>query len=91
MKWPAGLREQVDAMTARLQQDTKKQLGNGKAPLLLSVRSGGAVSMPGMMDTVLNLGLNESIVEQWIRATGNERFCLDSYPSTFQLSSVSDA
>jgi len=84
-QWPAGLAEQVQAATQRLQRDTQQRLADGKNPLLLSVRSGAAVSMPGMMDTVLNLGLNDDVVDGWIRSTGNERFCLDSYRRFIQM------
>jgi len=83
--WPAGLLDQVRAATSRLERDTKQHLGDGKNPLLLSVRSGAAVSMPGMMDTVLNLGLNDDVVQAWIAASGNERFCLDSYRRFIQM------
>jgi pyruvate,orthophosphate dikinase len=84
-KWPAGMEEQLASNLARLQRDTKKNLGDGSNPLLLSVRSGAAVSMPGMMDTVLNLGLNDQVVEAWIKSCGNERFCLDSYRRFIQM------
>src|SRR5262245_19899916 len=57
-QWPAGLEEQVDRAVAKLEQTTGKRFGDTNNPLLVSVRSGAAVSMPGMMDTVLNLGLN---------------------------------
>lgn len=83
--WPAGLSDQVNANVQRLERDTGFTLGDGKKPLLLSVRSGAAVSMPGMMDTVLNLGLNDTVVADWIKATGNERFCLDSYRRFIQM------
>lgn len=84
-QWPAGLAQQVVSNVARLEKDCGRLLADGKKPLLLSVRSGAAVSMPGMMDTVLNLGLNDQVVEQWIAATGNERFCLDSYRRFIQM------
>ena len=61
-KWPQGLDAEVDANLAKLEKVTGKTFGNGKNPLLVSVRSGAAVSMPGMMDTVLNLGLNDETV-----------------------------
>jgi pyruvate,orthophosphate dikinase len=84
-KWPAGLTEQLRSNLRRLEAESKKTLGDGKRPMLLSVRSGGAVSMPGMMDTVLNLGLNDRVVADWVKATGNERFCLDSYRRFIQM------
>lgn len=76
--WPAGLREQFDSNLERLQKITGKRFGDASNPLLLSVRSGARVSMPGMMDTVLNLGLNETIVKEFARKKG-ERFAYDSY------------
>eukprot|EP00771_Trimastix_marina_P000319 gnl/Trimastix_PCT/134.p2 GENE.gnl/Trimastix_PCT/134~~gnl/Trimastix_PCT/134.p2 ORF type:complete len:870 (+),score=381.09 gnl/Trimastix_PCT/134:88-2697(+) len=78
-EWPAGLQQQVDQALAALEQKTNKRLGDANAPLLVSVRSGAAQSMPGMMDTVLNLGLNPEVCEGLARLTGNRRFALDSY------------
>jgi len=78
-KWPAGLADQVDRNIAKLEKVMRQKLGDPKDPLLVSVRSGAAVSMPGMMDTVLNLGLNEQAVQGLIRKTGNERFAWDAY------------
>ncbi|MGN6380609.1 MAG: pyruvate, phosphate dikinase, partial [Gaiellales bacterium] len=77
--WPEGLREQVDSALEGREQRVGKQFGAGADPLLVSVRSGSPVSMPGMMDTILNLGLNDESVEQLAAATGDERFALDSY------------
>ncbi|NOR46405.1 MAG: pyruvate, phosphate dikinase, partial [Candidatus Delongbacteria bacterium] len=68
-----------------LEEMMGKKLGNNDDPLLLSVRSGAAVSMPGMMDTVLNLGLNDESVKGIIRKTGNERFGYDSYRRFIQM------
>ena len=78
-KWPTGLKEQVLANIAKLEKAMKAKLGDPKNPLLVSVRSGAAVSMPGMMDTVLNLGLSDKVVEGIIARTGNARFAYDSY------------
>lgn len=78
MKWPAGLKEQMASNITHLQEKTGKQFGSATNPLLLSVRSGARVSMPGMMDTVLNLGLNETIVKLFAKQKG-ERFAYDSY------------
>ncbi len=78
-KWPTGLRKQVDDNLARLERAMKCKLGDPVRPLLVSVRSGAAISMPGMMDTVLNLGLNDEVVEGIIERTGNARFAYDSY------------
>ena len=76
---------QVSEALAELEKDTKKTFGSGPNPLLLSVRSGAAVSMPGMMDTVLNLGLNPETVAAMVKRTGNERFVLDSYRRFIQM------
>ncbi len=78
-KWPTGLRKQVDDNLAKLEKAMKAKLGDPKNPLLVSIRSGAAVSMPGMMDTVLNLGLTDAVVEGIIEKTGNARFAYDSY------------
>jgi len=78
-KWPIGLKKQVEMNLAKLERSMKARLGDPKKPLLVSVRSGAAVSMPGMMDTVLNLGLTDEVVEGIIRKSGNARFAYDSY------------
>ena len=83
--WPAGLEEQVEAAIARLEALTGKTFGRGDNPLLVSVRSGAAVSMPGMMDTVLNLGLNDSTLQAMIKLAGNERFAWDAYRRFVQM------
>jgi pyruvate,orthophosphate dikinase len=77
--YPAGLIEEIEARLVALEKLTGKTLGDPKNPLLLSIRSGAVFSMPGMMDTVLNLGLNDSTVEGLARSTGNPRFAYDSY------------
>jgi pyruvate,orthophosphate dikinase len=84
-KWPAGLDKQVSENIAKLEKATGKTFGSGPEPLLVSVRSGAAVSMPGMMDTVLNLGLNDDTLEAMIELTGNERFVWDSYRRFMQM------
>jgi len=76
--WPAGLTGEIDKQVKKLQKAMKKKLGHAKDPLLVSVRSGAKFSMPGMMDTVLNLGLNDSSVEGLAHQT-DERFAYDSY------------
>ena len=76
---------QIDSALARLERNLGKTFGKGPKPLLLSVRSGAAVSMPGMMDTVLNLGLNPNTVKAMIALTGNERFVMDSYRRFIQM------
>ena len=81
----AKIMPEVDAALATLQEVTGKTFGKGPNPLLVSVRSGAAVSMPGMMDTVLNLGLNPETVEAMIAKTGNKRFVMDSYRRFIQM------
>ncbi|MEX0821502.1 MAG: pyruvate, phosphate dikinase [Rhodothermales bacterium] len=78
-EWPAGLEEQVDEAVARLEAEMDATLGDAENPLLVSVRSGAAVSMPGMMDTVLNLGMNDDVVEGLAKRTDNVRFAYDAY------------
>ncbi|MEM6331293.1 MAG: pyruvate, phosphate dikinase, partial [Planctomycetota bacterium] len=78
-KLPAGLMDQVAAAVKTLEKETGKKFGDNRDPLLVSVRSGAAVSMPGMMNTILNLGLNDVSVTGLATATGNERFAYDSY------------
>jgi pyruvate,orthophosphate dikinase len=81
----AAVKSQVDTALKQVEKDTGKTFGKGPNPLLLSVRSGAAVSMPGMMDTVLNLGLNADTVQAMIELTGNERFVMDSYRRFIQM------
>ncbi len=82
---PPGLEAQVDEALARLEQETGKRLGDPSDPLLVSVRSGARESMPGMLDSVLNLGLGREAVEGLARVTGNERFAWDSYRRFVQM------
>jgi pyruvate,orthophosphate dikinase len=82
---PAGLDEEIEAHLARLEERSGLRFGDPERPLLVSVRSGAAVSMPGMMDTILNLGLNDEAVEGLTRSTGNPRFALDSYRRLIQM------
>jgi pyruvate,orthophosphate dikinase len=82
---PSGLREQVDQALARLEDHAEKRLGDADDPLLLSVRSGARKSMPGMLDTVLNLGLNDESVIALGERTGNDRFAWDSYRRLIQM------
>jgi pyruvate, orthophosphate dikinase len=82
---PAGLVTQVDAALARLEERAGRALGDAADPLLVSVRSGARDSMPGMMDTVLNLGLNDRAVAGLAARTGNERFAWDSYRRFVQM------
>ena len=78
-KYPEGLHDEIDRHLKGLEKLTGKTLGDPQNPLLLSIRSGAVFSMPGMMDTVLNLGLNDDTVEGMAKATGNPRFAYDSY------------
>jgi pyruvate,orthophosphate dikinase len=82
---PEGMAEQVEQALERLQERAGKRLGDDEDPLLVSVRSGARESMPGMLDTVLNLGLNDTSVEGLARATDNERFAWDSYRRFVQM------
>jgi pyruvate,orthophosphate dikinase len=82
---PDGLDAEVDEHVAALEAKTGKRFGDERDPLLVSVRSGAAISMPGMMDTVLNLGLNDVSVDGLAATTGNERFALDSYRRLIQM------
>jgi pyruvate,orthophosphate dikinase len=77
--WPAGLDEEVEAQLARLEQAMGRKLGAPDDPLLVSVRSGAKFSMPGMMDTILNLGLNDESVRGLAATTGDDRFAYRSY------------
>jgi pyruvate, orthophosphate dikinase len=82
---PEGMADQVAAALDRLEQRSGKRLGDGDDPLLVSVRSGARESMPGMLDTVLNLGLNDESVLGLARTTDNERFAWDSYRRFVQM------
>ena len=82
---PQGLWEDVRAAVAEIEAETGKGFGNAENPLLVSVRSGAKFSMPGMMDTVLNLGLNEETLQGIIKLTANERFGWDAYRRFIQL------
>ncbi|MCP4215435.1 MAG: pyruvate, phosphate dikinase, partial [bacterium] len=82
---PEGLKDQVEKQLAKLEEIMGKKLGDKDDPLLVSVRSGAAVSMPGMMDTVLNLGLNDESVKGLAKRSGNERFAYDSYRRFIQM------
>ncbi len=82
---PPDLMEQVSQAREALEQKMGKKLGDGTDPLLVSVRSGAPFSMPGMMDTVLNLGLNDASVEGLAKQTSNERFAYDSYRRFVQM------
>src|SRR3954469_16607714 len=82
---PEGLEEQVADALKQLEEQTGKTLGDDSDPLLVSVRSGARESMPGMMDTVLNLGLNDTSVEGLAEKTENERFAWDSYRRFVQM------
>jgi pyruvate,orthophosphate dikinase len=82
---PASLRDGINAELKALEEKTGKGFGDPDNPLLVSVRSGSALSMPGMMDTILNLGLNQQTLRGLIKQTGNERFSYDAYRRFIQL------
>jgi len=84
-EYPQGLEEQIEENLKKLEQVSKKGFGNSKNPLLVSVRSGAPISMPGMMDTVLNLGLNDVTIRGIIEKTKNVRFVYDSYRRFMQM------
>ena len=78
-KMPEGLMDEVKYYLKEVEEQAGKKFGDSQNPLLVSVRSGARLSMPGMMETILNLGLNDETVEAMIRLTNNPRFCYDSY------------
>ena len=82
---PPDLMDSVRLEIENLEAATNKTFGHGPDPLLVSVRSGSALSMPGMMDTILNLGLNDETLAGLIRQTGDERFAYDAYRRFIQL------
>ncbi|HEU6445762.1 MAG TPA: pyruvate, phosphate dikinase [Gaiellaceae bacterium] len=84
-EFPEGLQEEIDGHLARLEETTGRRFGDPEDPLLVSVRSGAAISMPGMMDTILNVGLNDEAAAGLARRAGNERFALDSYRRLIQM------
>ena len=83
--YPEGLEDEIRKSVEKLEEIMGEKFGGAKSPLLLSVRSGAAISMPGMMDTILNLGLNDKIVESLISETNNPRFAYDSYRRLIQM------
>jgi len=84
-KYPAGLKEQVQKAMGQLEKVMGMKFGDSKNPLLISIRSGARISMPGMMDTILNLGLNDRTVKGLIANSGDERFAYDSYRRFIQM------
>src|SRR5256884_2339315 len=83
--FPDDLREEVDRQLKQLERASKKRFGDARDPLLVSVRSGAAVSMPGMMETILNLGLNDETVQGLIEGSKNPQFAYDSYRRFVQM------
>jgi len=83
--WPEGLEAELDENLTKLEEKLGKKFGDPEDPLLVSIRSGARISMPGMMDTVLNLGLNETTIQGLINKTGNERFAWDAYRRFVQM------
>ena len=79
------IKAQIDGAVTKLEEITGKKFGDSKNPLLVSVRSGARASMPGMMDTILNLGLNEEVVEVLAKKTNNERWARDCYRRFIQM------
>ncbi len=84
-RWPEGLEEEIKENLEKVEEFMGKRFGDPANPLLLSVRSGARVSMPGMMDTILNLGLNDTTVQGLIKFSGNEQFAYDSYRRFVQM------
>src|SRR6201994_494423 len=83
--YPEGLSAEVESALAQIEKSVGKRLGDRTNPLLLSVRSGARDSMPGMMDTILNLGMNDEVVEVVAEKSGNPRFAWDSYRRFLQM------
>ena len=84
-KLPDGLKEEIINYVSNLESLSQKSFGNSESPLLLSVRSGGMISMPGMMDSILNIGLNDDNVQSLAKAFNDQRFALDSYRRLIQM------
>ena len=84
-KLPDGLEEEIINYVSNLESLSQKSFGNSESPLLLSVRSGGMISMPGMMDSILNIGLNDDNVQSLAKAFNDQRFALDSYRRLIQM------
>ena len=84
-KLPDGLKEEIIKYVSKLESLSQKSFGNNESPLLLSVRSGGMISMPGMMDSILNIGLNDDNIQSLAEAFNDERFALDSYRRLIQM------
>ena len=82
---PAGLEDEIWNKMKAVEEKTGKKFGDKSNPLLVSVRSGAVISMPGMMDTILNLGLNDETVQGLAKNTGDERFALDCYRRFMQM------
>ena len=83
--WPAGLEEEIKSNLQKMEEVMGAKFGDPENPLLVSVRSGARISMPGMMDTVLNLGLNDTTIQGLVKKSGNERFAYDSYRRFIQM------
>ena len=83
--YPKDLKKLVDENIKKLEKAMNMEFGNEEKPLLVSVRSGAAISMPGMMDTILNLGINEKVVNGMIKKTNNPRFAWDAYRRFIQM------
>ena len=81
----ADIRSEIEEYLGKLEEQAQKKFGDTENPLLVSVRSGARASMPGMMDTILNLGMNDEVVEGVAQLTGNPRFAYDSYRRFIQM------
>ncbi|SVC77688.1 uncharacterized protein METZ01_LOCUS330542, partial [marine metagenome] len=84
-KYPKALNSQIEKAVSNVEKQLSKKLGDKKNPLLFSVRSGARDSMPGMMDTILNLGINDEVVEALASKTGNSKFAWDCYRRFLQM------
>src|SRR5437879_12951288 len=83
--FPDDLREEVDRQLKQLERASKKRFGDARDPLLVSVRSGPAVSMPGMMETILNLGLNHDALQDVLQGSNTPRYAFDSYRALLHM------
>src|SRR5512147_2439961 len=84
-QYPTGLKAEVETHLRKVEELMGRKFGDAKNPLLVSVRSGARASMPGMMDTILNLGLNDTVAEGLVKKTNNPRFVYDSYRRFVQM------
>ena len=88
-RMPVGVMDEVKEALKKVEEKAGKKFGDPENPLLVSVRSGARLSMPGMMETILNLGMNDQTVEGMIKLTNNPRFCYDSYRRFLTMFNIS--